>query len=84
MRKRIEGLIRRKIAFFDGPLEHGALVVCNHSGGVLTPDVLVFAPAFYDESCASSGTWIRWSGSRSRGFQYVWYVRPFASCRAAT
>ena len=53
MRKRIEGLIRRKIAFFDGPLEHGALVVCNHSGGVLTPDVLVFAPAFYDESCAS-------------------------------
>ena len=26
----------------------GALVVCNHSGGVLTPDVLVLAPAFYD------------------------------------
>ena len=62
----------------------GALVVCNHSGGVLTPDVLDFAPAVYDEFCASRGTWVRWSGSRSQGFQYVWYVRPFASCRAAT
>jgi 1-acyl-sn-glycerol-3-phosphate acyltransferase len=31
------------------PRTGGALVVCNHSGGVLTPDVLVFAPAFYDE-----------------------------------
>lgn len=31
------------------PPESGALVVCNHSGGVLTPDVLVFAPAFYDK-----------------------------------
>ena len=27
----------------------GALVVSNHSGGMFTPDVLVFAPAFYDE-----------------------------------
>src|SRR6202035_2839239 len=26
----------------------GALVVSNHSGGVLTPDVAVFASAFYD------------------------------------
>jgi 1-acyl-sn-glycerol-3-phosphate acyltransferase len=26
----------------------GALVVSNHSGGMLTPDVLIFAPAFYD------------------------------------
>ena len=30
------------------PRTGGALVVCNHSGGVLTPDVLVFAPDFYD------------------------------------
>lgn len=27
----------------------GALVVCNHSGGMLTPDVLIFAAAFYRE-----------------------------------
>jgi 1-acyl-sn-glycerol-3-phosphate acyltransferase len=25
----------------------GALLVCNHSGGMLTPDVLIFAAAFY-------------------------------------
>src|SRR3954462_8750504 len=25
----------------------GALVVSNHSGGMFTPDVLIFAPAFY-------------------------------------
>ena len=31
------------------PLAGGALMVCNHSGGVLTPDVLVLAPAFYDK-----------------------------------
>lgn len=30
------------------PATGGALVVANHSGGVLTPDVLIFAPAFYD------------------------------------
>ncbi|MDZ7886745.1 MAG: lysophospholipid acyltransferase family protein [Mycobacterium sp.] len=30
------------------PAVGGALVVSNHSGGVLTPDVLIFAPAFYD------------------------------------
>ncbi len=29
------------------PSTGGALVVANHSGGVLTPDVLIFAPAFY-------------------------------------
>ncbi len=29
------------------PRTGGALIVCNHSGGVLTPDVLVFAPDFY-------------------------------------
>lgn len=30
------------------PPAGGALVVANHSGGVLTPDVLIFAPAFYN------------------------------------
>jgi 1-acyl-sn-glycerol-3-phosphate acyltransferase len=30
------------------PPTGGALVVCNHSGGVFTPDVLIFAPAFYE------------------------------------
>jgi len=30
------------------PAVGGALVVSNHSGGMLTPDVLIFAPAFYD------------------------------------
>ncbi|WP_396836903.1 lysophospholipid acyltransferase family protein [Mycobacterium sp. ITM-2016-00317] len=30
------------------PAEGGALVVSNHSGGMLTPDVMVFAPAFYE------------------------------------
>ena len=25
------------------------MVVCNHSGGVLTPDVIVLAPSFYDK-----------------------------------
>ncbi|BBY14902.1 hypothetical protein MLIT_04940 [Mycolicibacterium litorale] len=29
------------------PPAGGALVVANHSGGMLTPDVLIFAPAFY-------------------------------------
>jgi 1-acyl-sn-glycerol-3-phosphate acyltransferase len=31
------------------PSAGGALIVSNHSGGMLTPDVLLFAPAFYDE-----------------------------------
>ncbi|ORV86976.1 glycerol acyltransferase [Mycobacterium interjectum] len=30
------------------PATGGALVVSNHSGGMLTPDVFIFAPAFYD------------------------------------
>jgi 1-acyl-sn-glycerol-3-phosphate acyltransferase len=30
------------------PSAGGALIVSNHSGGMLTPDVLLFAPAFYD------------------------------------
>jgi len=31
------------------PEAGGALVVSNHSGGMFTPDVLIFAPAFYDK-----------------------------------
>jgi 1-acyl-sn-glycerol-3-phosphate acyltransferase len=31
------------------PAAGGALVVSNHSGGMFTPDVLVFAPEFYKE-----------------------------------
>jgi 1-acyl-sn-glycerol-3-phosphate acyltransferase len=31
------------------PRAGGALVVSNHSGGILTPDVLVFSSAFYDK-----------------------------------
>jgi 1-acyl-sn-glycerol-3-phosphate acyltransferase len=31
------------------PRTGGALVVSNHSGGMFTPDVLIFAPAFYDK-----------------------------------
>ena len=30
------------------PSAGGALVVSNHSGGMFTPDVFIFAPAFYD------------------------------------
>jgi 1-acyl-sn-glycerol-3-phosphate acyltransferase len=30
------------------PSAGGALVVSNHSGGMLTPDVLIFSPAFYN------------------------------------
>jgi 1-acyl-sn-glycerol-3-phosphate acyltransferase len=31
------------------PTAGGALVVSNHSGGMFTPDVLIFAPAFYEK-----------------------------------
>ena len=31
------------------PTAGGALVVSNHSGGMLTPDVLIFSSAFYDK-----------------------------------
>jgi 1-acyl-sn-glycerol-3-phosphate acyltransferase len=31
------------------PPAGGAMVVCNHSGGVLTPDVFVLGPAFYEK-----------------------------------
>lgn len=30
------------------PVAGGALVVSNHSGGMFTPDVFVFSPAYYD------------------------------------
>jgi 1-acyl-sn-glycerol-3-phosphate acyltransferase len=33
--------------FESFPLTGGALLVSNHSGGMLTPDVLIFASAFY-------------------------------------
>ncbi len=40
---------RAEVRDFDSfPASGGALVVSNHSGGMLTPDVLIFAPAFYD------------------------------------
>jgi 1-acyl-sn-glycerol-3-phosphate acyltransferase len=39
---------RAEVRGFESfPSTGGALVVCNHSGGVLTPDVLVLGPAFY-------------------------------------
>jgi 1-acyl-sn-glycerol-3-phosphate acyltransferase len=31
------------------PSAGGALVVSNHSGGMFTPDVVIFSPAFYDK-----------------------------------
>src|SRR6202012_3281514 len=31
------------------PSSGGALVVSNHSGGMMTPDVFIFSPAFYNE-----------------------------------
>jgi 1-acyl-sn-glycerol-3-phosphate acyltransferase len=44
----IKGYFRAEVRGFDTfPESGGALVVSNHSGGMFTPDVLVFAPAFY-------------------------------------
>ena len=44
----IKAWFRREVRGLERfPPEGPALMVCNHSGGVLTPDVLVFAPAFY-------------------------------------
>ena len=34
---------------WSGCLTGGALLVSNHSGGAMTPDVLVLAPAFYEK-----------------------------------
>ncbi|MBX7433304.1 acyltransferase family protein [Mycobacterium sp. Y57] len=50
---RVGPLIRRyfraEVRGIDSiPDAGGALVVSNHSGGMFTPDVLVFAPAFYE------------------------------------
>jgi len=49
---RVGPLIKRYFRAEVRDLEHvpsagGALVVSNHSGGMFTPDVLVFAPEFY-------------------------------------
>ncbi|ULE31701.1 lysophospholipid acyltransferase family protein [Mycobacterium sp. IDR2000157661] len=46
----IKGYFRAEVRDVDRiPAAGGALVVSNHSGGMFTPDVLIFAPAFYDE-----------------------------------
>jgi len=51
---RVGPLIKRYFRAEVRDLDHvptagGALVVSNHSGGMFTPDVLVFAPEFYNE-----------------------------------
>ena len=44
----IKRYFRAEVRDLDAmPAAGGALVVSNHSGGMLTPDVLIFAPAFY-------------------------------------
>jgi 1-acyl-sn-glycerol-3-phosphate acyltransferase len=44
----VKRYFRAKVCGLESfPATGGALVVSNHSGGMLTPDVLVFAPAFY-------------------------------------
>ncbi|MGE2732957.1 lysophospholipid acyltransferase family protein [Mycolicibacterium vaccae] len=44
----IKRYFRAEVRDIDAmPGSGGALVVSNHSGGMLTPDVLVFAPEFY-------------------------------------
>ncbi|MBV8966205.1 MAG: acyltransferase family protein [Mycobacteriaceae bacterium] len=44
----IKRYFRAEVRGFEAfPSDGGALVVSNHSGGMFTPDVLVFAPAFY-------------------------------------
>ena len=49
----LEPVVRRwfrpEVRLLDRIPENGAaLVVSYHSGGMMTPDVLVFAPAYYD------------------------------------
>lgn len=44
----IKRWFRSEVRGLDAFPPGGALVVSNHSGGVLTPDVVVFASAFYD------------------------------------
>jgi 1-acyl-sn-glycerol-3-phosphate acyltransferase len=44
----IKRYFRAEVRGFETfPATGGALVVSNHSGGMFTPDVLIFAPAFY-------------------------------------
>ncbi|MDT5010363.1 MAG: hypothetical protein QOH57_1980 [Mycobacterium sp.] len=44
----IKNYYRAEVRGFESfPADGGALVVGNHSGGMFTPDVLVFAPAYY-------------------------------------
>src|ERR1700752_3851336 len=46
----IKRYFRAEVRDLDSmPSAGGALVVSNHSGGMFTPDVLIFAPAFYDK-----------------------------------
>jgi 1-acyl-sn-glycerol-3-phosphate acyltransferase len=46
----IKRYFRAEVRGLDSiPRAGGALVVSNHSGGMFTPDVLIFAPAFYDK-----------------------------------
>lgn len=46
----VQRYFRSEVHGLDGvPPAGGALLVSNHSGGMLTPDVMVFAPAFYDK-----------------------------------
>jgi 1-acyl-sn-glycerol-3-phosphate acyltransferase len=45
----IKRYFRAEVRGLDAfPADGGALLVSNHSGGMLTPDVLVLAPAFYN------------------------------------
>src|SRR5262249_23761816 len=45
----IKRFFRAEVRNVDNiPPAGGALVVSNHSGGMFTPDVLIFAPAFYE------------------------------------
>jgi 1-acyl-sn-glycerol-3-phosphate acyltransferase len=45
----IKRYYRAEVRHIDNvPPSGGALVVSNHSGGMLTPDVLIFSPAFYE------------------------------------
>jgi len=46
----IKRYFRAEVRHLDAmPAAGGALVVANHSGGMFTPDVLIFAPAFYEK-----------------------------------
>jgi 1-acyl-sn-glycerol-3-phosphate acyltransferase len=46
----IKRYFRAEVRDLDAmPAAGGALVVANHSGGMFTPDVLIFAPAFYEK-----------------------------------